>query len=109
MSMTVDQNGSNPPALNSGSITLPPTEPIDMTTLFTGKLSVVRPVGEDEHSVNRTTPDAHGMPLPVAASAHANRAAGDNPIAEWLGTLSPQSDNQLPDRPHRQYRRPTHD
>jgi len=40
MSMTVDQNDSNQLAADSGSIHLPPTQPIDMTTLFTGKLSL---------------------------------------------------------------------
>jgi hypothetical protein len=49
MSMTVDQNDSNQLAADSGSIHLPPTQPIDMTTLFTGKLSLPGPVGVDEH------------------------------------------------------------
>jgi hypothetical protein len=92
--MTIDQNGSNARAVNFGGIELPPTQPIDMTTLLTGEVR---------------TADAHGMPHPVAASSHANRASAHNPIAEWLGALSPQADNQLPDRPHRQYRKPTHD
>ena len=92
--MTIDQNLRNARAANFGSVNLPPTQPIDMTTLLTGAVP---------------TAGTHRMPHPVAASSHASRASGDNPIAEWLGALSPQADDQLPDRPHRQYRSPTHD
>jgi hypothetical protein len=48
MSMTVDQNDSNQPAADSVSIHLPPTQPIDMTTLLTGKLSVPGAVRVDD-------------------------------------------------------------
>jgi len=92
--MTIDQDHGNPPAADSGGRDLPPTQPIDMTALLASE---------------RPTPGTHGMPHPVAASAHANRASGENPIAEWLGTLSPQANSQPLERPHRQYRRPTHD
>ncbi|WP_341952105.1 hypothetical protein [Salinibacterium sp. TMP30] len=57
---------------------------------------------------NVDLPPSDRMPVPVAARTHTNRASGDTPIAEWLESVSAQPDNQQPDRPHRQYRRATH-
>jgi len=42
------------------------------------------------------TVDTNRMPLPVAASAHANLAGTNSPLTEWLSTLSPEPD----DHPH---------
>jgi hypothetical protein len=54
MSMTFYQEDINPPVVDPGSIDLPPTQPIDMTTFLTDRLSS-GPDAEDR-SIPSTAP-----------------------------------------------------